>query len=99
MDLLYDGRSIPIKHYAMPRVGKPLKIIVNGEECEAMTTKWQEFRNTYWLYKNVAMYVREHLPEGAVCRIDGLPDNFGAPAKPSMRKSYYKPKPKVEQPA
>lgn len=94
MDLQYDGRSIPIVFYAMPKVGKPLTINVNGEDCEAMTTKWQEFRNTYWLYKNVAMYVREHLPAGAKATIDGLPDNFGAPTKPPHRKSYYKPKPK-----
>jgi hypothetical protein len=99
MDLQYEGRVIPIHFYAMPRVGKPLTIQVNGETCEAKTTKWQEFRNTYWLYKNVAMYVREHLPEGAECRIQDLPDGFGAAEKPAHRKSYYKPKPKEQQPA
>jgi hypothetical protein len=45
------------------------------------------------------MYVREHLPEGAECRISDLPDNFGAAEKPAHRKSYYKPKPKEVQPA
>lgn len=95
MNLIHEGRAIPILFYAMPKLGKPIKLIVNGEECEARTTKWQDFRNTYWLFRNVAMYVREHLPDGASVRIDEVPENFGAPTKPPVRKSYYKPRPKA----
>ena len=90
MNLLYDGRSLPIEFYGMPIVGKSLTIVVNGEECEAKTTKWRHFCNTYWLYRNVSMFVREHLPAGAQCRIESLPDQFGAKVKPPVRKSYYK---------
>lgn len=94
MNLIVEGRSLQVFSYAMPRVGRALTITVNGEECEAATTKWQEFRNTYFLYKNVPLFVKEHLSPGAVCRLTDVPDNFGAPIKPPVRKSYYTPKAK-----
>jgi len=99
MNLIYEGRSIPIFSYAMPRVGRALTIVVNGVECEAATTKWQEFRNTYFLYKNVSLFVKEHLPAGADCRLEDIPDGFGALVKPPVRKSYYTPKPKEPEKA
>lgn len=89
MEAIYDGRSIPVKFYGMPRIGTWMKLVVNGEECKARATKWGKHQNTYWLYKNVAMYVNEKLPDGAELALEGVPDGFGNPDEPEPRKSYY----------
>jgi hypothetical protein len=94
MDLQYDGRSIPIRFYGMPHIGKWMKVHINGVECVARQTKWGKYGNTYWTYKNITMYVREQLPDGAQATIEGLPDDFGAAEPPEPRKNYYVPKPK-----
>jgi hypothetical protein len=89
MNLIHEGKSLQVEFYAMPRRGKPMTLVVNGETCEASWTSWGKYRNTYWLFRNVPMFVHTHLPDGAAVRLEGIPDNFGAPEKPGVRKSYY----------
>ena len=90
MEAKYQGRTLPILYYRMPIAGKSQTLVVNGVECESKTTKWGEFRNTYWVYKNVSMYVREYIPDGSELTLENVPDNFGAAEKPLPRTNYYK---------
>jgi len=94
MNLLHGNQSLPIMLYGMPRIGNWIKLIIDGVETPARQTKWGKLGNTYWLYKNVAMYVHGRLPDGAVVSIEGVPDNFGLPEPQGVRKSYYKAKAK-----
>jgi hypothetical protein len=89
MDLLIEGRTLPIKYYAWPHRGYDMEITINGEKCPARVTKWGAQHNTYWVFRNVSMLVREHLKPGSRGTLLDMPDNFGSPVPPQPRKKYY----------
>src|SRR5258706_10054632 len=86
------GEELDAKKYAMPTrslADVPLK--VNGEDVVGKTTEGRDQKYTYFLYKNVSLYIPGHAEPNTEYDLD-VPDDFGADEPPEARKSYYKSK-------
>lgn len=92
-----NKEGLVVKKYAMPRRGEEGTAKINGEEVKTVSTAGRGKEYTYFLYKNVSLYVEGRLEADADYELD-VPDDFGAAEAPGVRASTYVSKKKPKNP-
>lgn len=81
------GVELLVKRYDLPRKFSPGKANIDGVDVDIFQTEWKGIFYTYFLYKNVAVWVPGQLGTDTWTMKD-VPEGFGAEAPPEPRKAY-----------
>jgi len=92
-----NKEGLAVKKYAMPRRGEEGTAKINGEEVKTIATAGRGKEYTYFVYKNVSLYVEGRLDADTEFELD-VPDDFGAEEAPNPRASTYVSKKKAKNP-
>jgi hypothetical protein len=82
-----SGAELIVKRYDLPRKFSPGKANIDGVDQDIYQTEWKGIFYTYFLYKNVAVWVPGQLSAEAWIMKD-VPEGWGADAPPEPRKAY-----------
>lgn len=91
-----SGTELVVKRYDLPRKFSPGKANIDGVDQDIYQTEWKGIFYTYFLYKNVAVWVPGQLGAGAWTMKD-VPEGWGADKAPEPRKTYSTKKVEYEQ--
>lgn len=83
-----EDKGLDVKKYPMPVKGTEGTVKINGEEVATKSTSGRGQAYTYFILKNVALYVAGTLASDVEYELE-LPEGFGSDAPPAERKSYY----------
>ena len=82
-----DGSSRPILKYALPVKFTLLSAEIDGEKTDVYQTEWKGIIYSYFVLKNVAVYVAGAMADGPY-KVEEMPEGFGASEPPAPRKQY-----------